>query len=77
MSYQSVPSGNAAAITANDTTVIPDLRSIYVGTGGNLQVKFNGTTVLFKNVPSGAILPIAPTIVMSTNTTAADLVGLK
>lgn len=34
MSHQSVPSGNAAAVTKNDTTVLPAVRSLYVGTGG-------------------------------------------
>lgn len=65
------------AITPDDNADLSEVpRAIYVGTGGNLSVVGPGGNVLFKNVPSGTILPVATTRVRATTTTAADLVGL-
>jgi len=62
---------------------------IYVGTGGDINVLIAGTQgggqpyspVFFKNVPSGAVLPvIVDYVVISSSsglTTATDLVALK
>ena len=60
---------------------------IYVGTGGDINVLIAGTIaqaftpVFFKNVPSGAVLPvIVDYVVISSSsglTTATDLVALK
>ncbi len=57
--------------------------SIYVGTGGDVRVlSAPGTSlspVIFKNVPSGTILPIQllQGIIFATGTTALDLIGLN
>ena len=67
---------DAFAVTKSDATVIR-AEALYVGTGGNVAViTRKGTTITFTNVPSGTILPIACTKVMSTNTTASGIVGL-
>lgn len=59
-----------------DLSFVP--KAIYVGTGGDLVVSSARTNseVVFRNVPSGAILDIRPAAVRETGTTAADLVGL-
>lgn len=69
----------ALAITRHDTTVQPKFAAIYVGVGGDVKVKDSaGTTVTFKNVPTGSILPVANVeLVYLTDTSATDLVGLK
>jgi len=59
-----------------DLSFIP--KAIYVGTGGDLVVSSARTNseVIFRNVPSGAVLDIRPAAVRDTGTTASDLVGL-
>jgi len=60
----------------SDLSFIP--KAIYVGTGGDIVVTSSRTNseVVFRNVPSGAILDIRPASVKETGTTATDLVGL-
>lgn len=69
---------DAVAITKSDsTTYAPLLRGIYVGTTGDVAVvTAQGTTITFSSVPAGAILPVFASKVMSTNTTASNMVGL-
>ncbi len=68
---------DAAAITKSDS-VPNNFDAIYIGTTGNLAVEMLcGTVVTFTTVPAGALLPIKVKKVMSTNTTAAAMVGLK
>ena len=69
---------NATAITTSDTAELAYLpRGIYVGVGGDLNVDMlTGGTVLFKNVPTGAVLPIRVKRVRTTSTTATNMVGL-
>ena len=67
----------AAVIAPNDAANLATTpRAVYVGTAGHLAVVLSGTTVTFKNVPAGSLLPIAPTRVLATGTTAVDLVAL-
>ena len=74
----SQPAAIFFAVTKSDTDDMPYLvRGLYIGTAGNVIAKDkDGTSVTFKNVPAGAILPIRASRVMATNTTAADIVGL-
>ena len=76
------PAYQAATITPSDSTDFDDgrnSRGIYVGVTGNLAVIMagdaTGTAVTFLNVPVG-VLPIAARRVMSTNTTATQLIRL-
>ena len=74
------PSGKAYAVTPNDSTDLTTVtRGIYVGTGGNLRVNMadNGNTVTFPNVQDGTLLPIRVSRVLSTSTTASDIVALE
>ena len=75
-----MPAAAAVAVTASDVTNISSgpARALFVGTGGNvaLVVSPTGSAVLFKNVPSGSVLPVSALRVNATNTTAADIVAL-
>ena len=67
------------AVTPSDATVFATLtRYIYVGTTGDLAVRLAGdtTAVTLSSVPAGAMLALCCAQVMSTNTTADDIVAL-
>lgn len=53
-------------------------KAVYVGQGGDVTMLpiDNATDVVFRNVPSGAILDVRASAVRATGTTAADIVGL-
>ncbi|MDA0335381.1 MAG: hypothetical protein O2782_09470 [bacterium] len=82
MSEYLLSSDKAVAITPSDTTNLQlndrPPRAVYVGGAGNVNVQFGnlGTSVLFSGVPAGTVLPIGPTRVMSTSTTATAMVAL-
>lgn len=72
-----VAAHGAAAVTLNDSTVLPISRSLYVGTGGNIKVTMaDGQVVTFLNVVSGSILPIQTQVIWSTGTTASNILAL-
>lgn len=56
--------------------IFPDSVRIYVGTGGDLEVKLLNDTdyVIFKNVPSGQVFMGNVKAIKDTNTDAEDLV---
>lgn len=65
------------AVTKNDSTIV-NCQALYVGTGGDVAILADGDTaaVTLSSVPSGTILPIACSKVMSTSTTASNMVAL-
>ena len=68
---------NAVAVTGGgDATVFAVPSTLFIGTTGNVTVTTSGgqTGVVFKNLPSGSILPVLVTSV--TSATAADIVRL-
>lgn len=80
------PADTGVAVTPNDgADLTTPARALFVGTGGNVAVIFAadqssggaGTAVTLKNVASGTILPIRVRRVMSTNTSATDIVALS
>ena len=65
------------AITPNDANDLTDVpRGIWVGGAGNLVVTGLSGDVTFQGIPAGTMLPIAPTRVKVTGTTATNLVGV-
>jgi hypothetical protein len=67
--------GDAAAVTPSNSVNLTEPSVIYVGTSGNVQVTTaQGSTVVFSNMASGAILPVQVLRVWQTNTTATNLV---
>jgi hypothetical protein len=73
----SFSAADAFSVTPSDATV-QGFRALYVGGAGDVAITtWAGTVVTFKAVPVGAILPIQGTKIMSTNTTATFILGLK
>lgn len=74
----SSPSRDFVVANKDDNADLPQVsRAIYVGTGGDVNaVREDGTAVLFRNVPSGFILPIRCFRIKAAGTTASDLVVL-
>lgn len=71
---------NGVAITPHDTnaSITGSPNAIYVGGAGGITCRLSGDSadVAFAAVPVGTILPIEPTLVRSTGTTATNLVAL-
>jgi len=68
-----------AAITPSDTVDLSRVtRGIYVGVSGDVAIigEKDNAAVTFKNAAAGSILPVRAKRVMSTNTTATNLVSL-
>lgn len=78
MSEITRPAGNAEAVTASDSTTLSGVRGVYVGGAGNVAMTFPGqsSAVTFVGVSAGTILPVQPVKIMSTNTTATDILAL-
>jgi len=74
----SAPAIDAFAVTPDDGADLPIVaRALYVGSSGDVNaVTLGGTTVRFKAVSAGGILPCSITRVLSTDTTASDIVAL-
>lgn len=76
------PAIKAVAVTKSDSTnltfggQLP--RALYVGGAGDLAVKVGDdiTAVTLVAVPAGSIVPVCAKNVMSTNTTATNIVAL-
>jgi len=65
------------ANTPSDTAYV-DYYGLYVGVTGDVTVQsVTGTSVLFKAVPAGAIIPGRFIRVMVTGTTATNICGAK
>lgn len=79
------PGTEAAAVVTSDTQPLAlaptkggACRGLYVGTGGDVKVDMldGGTGVVFKAVPTGTFMPIQPSRVYTTGTTATNIVAL-
>lgn len=75
------PSDHWVALTKSDSTDITingkAPRSLYVGGAGDVAVeRGDGVAVTFVGAAAGSVLPIRPVKLMSTNTTATDVVAL-
>ena len=69
---------NYGAVTKSDTTPL-DFNAIYVGGAGDVAISSSSdaTAVTFVGVTAGSFLPVKGKRVMSTNTTATDIVWLN
>jgi hypothetical protein len=66
-----------AAVTPSDATILDDfaVSGVYVGTTGNVAVEtYSGDTVTFTSVAAGSIIPVQAYKVLSTGTTASNMV---
>lgn len=71
------PAFGAFAVTPSDITTLAGVRSLYVGVTGDVAVIMRGsaTAVTFKAAAVG-VLPVQVVKVMSTNTTATNILAL-
>lgn len=67
----------AVAVTPSDATVV-NARALYIGGAGNVAIKTDSaaTAVTFIAPPVGTVLKVQAFNVMSTNTTATNIVAL-
>lgn len=75
----SAPATHAAAVTPHDGNPLTGIpKAIYVGSGGDLTMRGvkGSADQLWKNVPSGTILPFRASHVRATGTTAGDILAL-
>lgn len=66
-------------LTPSDTVPIPsNTKQLYIQGAGNLSVQMPGagTPFLFTALPAGTVLPIAPTHVRATGTTATNITAM-
>lgn len=73
------PSGNCFPIVPNDADTLALItKAIYVGQGGDVALigMQSSEAVIFRNVPSGAILDVRAVAVLAAGTTADHIVGL-
>lgn len=70
--------GFGTAITVSNTATLSPCY-VYVGVSGDVAVvpALQDTSVTFKNVPQGTILPVKVKKVLSTGTTATDMVAVR
>lgn len=67
----------AVAITPSDSATLKPTKGLYVGVSGNVSVVLEGgSAVVFTNLASGMIHPIAVKQVKSTNTTATNILAV-
>lgn len=69
---------NYGAVTPSDSTAL-DFNAVWVGVGGDVAISSSdsATAVTFTGVPAGTILPVKGKRIMSTNTTATNMVWLN
>lgn len=71
-----VSAHGAVAVTPSDSTVFPVCRALYVGGTGDIRLRLpDGQTITFVSVPVG-IFPIQADMVLSTSTTATNMIAL-
>lgn len=68
---------SSGVVTKSDSTVL-QFRALFVGGAGNVAIKHTegGDAVTYTGVIAGTVLPVSGVRVMSTNTTATNMVWM-
>lgn len=75
----SAPATRVQVVVPHDVALFGDVpKALFVGSGGTvvLRAMAGPEDVAFRNVASGAVLPVRAIAVRATGTTAADIVAL-
>lgn len=75
----SAPATRAVPVVPHDSNAIADIpKALFVGTGGAIVMRgvAGGADQVWKNVPSGAVVPFRAQYVRATGTSAADILAL-
>lgn len=78
-SANTAPAMEAAAVTPNDSTDLPNgiCRALYIGGGGTVVLDTANTSSLtFAGLQAGTILPLNVKRVRSSSTTATSIIAL-
>lgn len=72
------PLSDGFDITPNDTGELREVtRAVYVGQGGDLAVEMaDGGSIVLRDLKPGVVYPLRLAKVLSTSTTAANVVGM-
>lgn len=71
------PAYQLATVTASDSTVLQNVRGLWIGGAGTISViATNDTAAVSFTVPAGTLLPVFAKKVMATGTTATNIVAL-
>lgn len=75
------PAYSAASVSVSDSSDLDRLpRALYIGVEGDVRVlgidDDDSEVLVFKNVPAGTVLPFRARRILSTGTTATDIVAL-
>lgn len=73
------PATRALAVTPDDAVPLAETpKGLFVGTGGTIAMRgLNGLAdQVWRNVPSGTVLPFRAQYVRATGTTAGDILAL-
>ena len=77
---QESPANSSYSVTPHDTNEIGAFlpRAIYTGSGGAIAMMLEGdiASIVWANVPAGAILPVKARIILATGTTATGIIAL-
>ena len=72
-----ISAGTVTPIVPSDTVNITGSPlNIFIGKAGAIAAVFNNQVVLFSGLAAGQVLPISPTRINATNTTADNIVAL-
>lgn len=71
------PASHAAAVTKSDSADLPTAsKRLWVGGAGNIAlITVGGDTVTYTSIPAGTYLNVRAARVLSTNTTATNIVA--
>jgi hypothetical protein len=72
------PARHGAAVTPHDTNELDNYsRALWVGGAGNIALTTaGGDSITLSNIVAGSLIPIQAKIVLSTGTTATNIVAL-
>lgn len=75
----SAPATRAVAVVPHDSNALVDIpKALFVGTGGTIVLRGvgGGADTTWRNLASGAVVPVRAEFVRATGTTASDLLAL-
>lgn len=72
------PRGCVVVVPDDARSLATVAKALYVGTGGSIVMRGidDATDQLWKNIPSGALIPFRVAAIRATGTTAADMLAL-
>lgn len=73
------PARNSFSVIPDDASdLVTTCRALFIGGAGNISVILadDSSSLVFKNIPAGTVMPIAVKRVEATLTTATDILGL-